>query len=99
MLDIPFIHTYGYQTILPAAAEDVLLCYRDIQQVQRKVRQGWTNPCMHISGPSVKRILEKGLLIFPELKTLTAKGTVQFYDKLQELLAGNLIPLMPFNVI
>ncbi len=98
-INIPFIHTCRYQTILPAAAEDVLLCYRDIQQVHRKVRQGWTNPCMHISGPSVECILEKVLLIFPKLKMLLAKDTVQFYDKLWELLAGYLIPLMPFNVI
>jgi hypothetical protein len=30
---------------------------------------------------------------------LTAKGTVQFYDKLQELLVEYLIPLMPFDII
>ncbi len=54
---------------------------------------------MQISGPSVECILEKGLLVFPKLKTLTAKDTVHFYDKLQEHLAGYLLPLMPFNVI
>ncbi len=94
-INIPFIHTCGYQTILPTAAEDVLLCYQDIQQVHRKVRLGWTNPRTHISG----RILEKGLLIFLKLKMLLAKDTVQFYDKLQELSAGYLIPLMTFEVI
>jgi hypothetical protein len=75
-LDIPFIHSCRYQTISPVAADDVLLCYRNIQQVHRKVRQGWSNPCTHITGPSVKRILEKGLLVFPQLKTLTANDTV-----------------------
>ncbi len=98
-LDIPFIHLCGYQKISPAAAEDVLLCYRDIQQVHKKVHQGWTNPRTQISGPSVERILEKGILVFPKLTTLTAKDTVHFYDKLQELLAGYLLPLMPFDVI
>jgi hypothetical protein len=32
-LKIPFIHSCRYQSILPTAAEDVLLCYQDIQQV------------------------------------------------------------------
>jgi hypothetical protein len=98
-LEIPFMHLCGYQTISPAAAEDVLLCYRNIQQVHKKVRQGWINPCTQISGPSVERILEKGLLVFPKLKMLMTKDTVHFYDKLQELLAGYLLLLMPFNVI
>jgi hypothetical protein len=57
------------------------------------------NPRTHILGPSVERILEKGLPVFPILSTLTAKDTVQFYNKLQELSAGYLLPLMPFNVI
>jgi hypothetical protein len=98
-LEIKFIHSCGYQTISPATAEDVLLCYRDIIQVHKKVRQGWTNPRTHVSGPSLEQILEKGLAVFPKLKTLTAKDAVNFYDKLQELLAGYLLPLMPFDVI
>ncbi len=98
-LEIHFIHSCSYQSISPATAEDVLLCYRDIIQVHKKVRQGWTNRRTHVSGPSLERILEKGLAVFPKLKTLTAKDAVNFYDKLQELLAGYLLPLMPFNVI
>jgi hypothetical protein len=47
----------------------------------------------------VERILEKGLTVFPKLSTLTGKDTVHFYNKLQELLAGYLLPLMPFDVI
>jgi hypothetical protein len=43
--------------------------------------------------------LEKGILVFPKLTTLRAKDTVHFYDKLQELSAGYLLPLMPFDVI
>jgi hypothetical protein len=98
-LDIPFIHSCGYKTISPTAAEDVLLCYRDIQQCHRKVQQAWTNPRTHILGPSVERILEKGLPVFPKLLTLTAKETVNFYNKFQELSSGYLLPLMPFNII
>jgi hypothetical protein len=98
-LEIPFIHSCGYQTISPVVAEDVLLCYRDIQQVHRKVRQGWNNPRTQISGPSVKRILEKGFPVFPKLKTLMVKETVQFYNQLQELSAGYLLPLMPVDGI
>ncbi len=60
-LEISFIHMCGYQSISTALAEDVLLCYRDIQQVHRKVRQGWTNPRTQFSGPLVERILDKGL--------------------------------------
>ena len=43
--------------------------------------------------------MDKGLAVFPKLKTLTAKDVVNFYDKLQELSAGYFLPLMPFNVI
>ncbi len=77
-LKIPFIHLCGYQTISPAAAKDVLLCYRDIQQVHKKVHQDWINPHMQISAPSVECILEKGLLVFPKLTTLMAKDMVHF---------------------
>jgi hypothetical protein len=86
-------------TNMVSVANRFLLCYQDIQLVHCKVCQWWTNPRTHVSGPSVERILEKGLTVFPKLSTLTAEDTVHFYDKLQELLAGNLLPLMPFDVI
>jgi hypothetical protein len=73
-LDIPFIHSCRYQAISPAAAEDVLLCYQDIKQVHRKVRQGWSNPCTHITGPSVKRILEKRPSCLPSTEDADGQG-------------------------
>jgi hypothetical protein len=98
-LSISFIHACGYQSFSIETPNNVLLCYRNIQQVHKKVRQGWFNPRSHSYGPSVKRILERGLLVFPRLDSLTAAEAVTFYDKLQELLVVYLIPLMPFNAI
>jgi hypothetical protein len=98
-LSISFIHTCGYQLFLIETPDDVLLCYCDIQRVHKKVRQGWFNPCSHSYGPSAKRILERGHLIFPRLDSLTAAEVLTFYNKLQELLAEYLIPLMPFDAI
>ncbi len=47
----------------------------------------------------MERILKKGLPVFPKLLTLTAKETVNFYDRFQDFLSGYLLPLMPFNLI
>ena len=47
----------------------------------------------------VDRILDKGLPVFPKLESLTVDATVNFYDKLQKMLALFLLPLMVFNVI
>jgi hypothetical protein len=98
-LSISFIHACGYESFSIETPDDVLLCYCNIQQVHKKVRQGWFNPCSHLYGPSVEWILERGLLVFPRLDSLTAAEAVTFYDKLQELSAVYLIPLMPFDAI
>jgi hypothetical protein len=39
-LSILFIHACGYQSFSPETSNEVLLCYRNIQQVHKKVRQG-----------------------------------------------------------
>jgi hypothetical protein len=98
-LSVSFIHACGYQSFSPETPNDVLLCYRDIQQLHKKVRQGWYNPRTHLSGPSIERILERGIPVFPKLESLTAAVRVTFYDKLQELLAICLLPLMPFDAL
>ena len=36
---------------------------------------------------------------FPRLRSLDARAAVDFYDKLQKLSAGYLLPLMPFDAI
>ncbi len=51
------------------------------------------------SGPTVDCILERGLLVLPKLKVTDAKDTVVFYERLQQVSAAYLIPLMPFNAI
>ena len=61
---------------------------------------GWTNPRTLLLGPSVERILERGLLVFFKLRSLEAQEAVStFYDKLQELSAVYLLPLMPFDAL
>ncbi len=98
-LSVSFIHACGYQSFSPETPKDVLLCYRNIQQLHKKVRQGWYIPRTHLSGPSVKQILERGIPVFPKLESLTAAATVTFYDKLQELSVIYLLPLMLFDAL
>jgi len=98
-LTIGFIHECGYDSISVEASEDVLLCYNDIILVHRKVVAGWTNYRTGRSGPTVEYIIEKALVNFPKLRTQDARAAVDFYDKLQKLSAGYLLPLMPFDAI
>jgi hypothetical protein len=98
-LTIKFIHESGYDSISVEASKDILLCYNDIILVHRKVVTGWTNYRTGRSGPTVEYILEKALVNFPRLHSLEARAAVDFYDKLQKLSAGYLLPLMPFNAI
>jgi len=44
-------------------------------------------------------VLEKALVNFPKLCSLDAQAAVDFYNKLQKLSAGYLLPLMPFDAI
>jgi hypothetical protein len=88
-----------YQSFSPELEDDVLLCYQTIQLLHRKVLLAWTNPRTLQSGPSVKRILEKGLSVFPKLRGTTAQEAVAFYKSLQQVSTSYLIPLMPFDMI
>jgi hypothetical protein len=98
-LTIGFIHACSYQTFLTDNTDDILPCYGHIQLLHKKVRQAWYNPRTLQSGPTVDRILERGLLVLPKLKDTDAKDTVVFYEHLQQISAAYLIPLMPFNAI
>ncbi len=98
-LTITFLHECGYNSFAPEAPEDVLLCYRDIQLVHRKVMSGWFNSRSSRSGPPLEYIIEKALPNFPKLKSLDAWVAVDFYDRLQKISAGYLYPLMPFDAI
>ncbi len=94
-----YIHDCGYTSLLPESPEDILICYWDIIMIHQKVIDGWVN---HRSGrlsPSIEYILEKALLHFPMLRSLDAREAVKFYDKLQKLSAGYLIPLIPFDTV
>jgi hypothetical protein len=59
----------------------------------------WENRRTQQCGPSVDRILEKGLLVFPKLDSLEVSATVDFYDKLHKTSALFLLPLMLFDAI
>ena len=98
-LTIQFIHACGYQSFATDSADDILPCYGHIQLLHKKVRQAWHNPRTLQSGPSVDRILEKGLTVLPKLRETDAKGTVSFYKRFQQVSAAYLIPLMPFDAI
>ena len=98
-LTIQFIHACGYESFATDSADDILPCYGHIQLIHRKVRQAWYNPRTLQSGPSVDRILEKGLTVLPKLRDTDAKGTVAFYERFQQVSAAYLIPLLPFDAI
>ena len=98
-LTIQFIHACGYQSFATDSADDILPCHGHIQLLHKKVCQAWFNPRTLQSGPLVDRILEKGLTVLPKLRETDAKGTVAFYERFQQVSAGYLIPLMPFNAI
>ena len=94
-----FICNCGYNSFSPESMEEVLFCYNDIMMVHRKVIASWVNSCSGWSGPSVKYIPEKALVNFLVLHYPVARKTVDFYDKLQKLSTGYLLPLMPFDLI
>ncbi len=71
----------------------------DIILLHRRVMDAWENRRTQQSGPSVDRILEKGLPVFPKLDSLDVAATVTFYDKLQKTSALFLLPLMLFDAI
>jgi hypothetical protein len=99
MLTEQFIHDCGYTSLSPESPEVILICYRDIIMLHRKVMDGWVHFRTGRTGPSVEYILEKALVHFPKLKTLEARDTGNFYNKLQKLSVGYLLPLMPFDLI
>jgi hypothetical protein len=71
----------------------------EIILLHRKVLDAWDNRRTQQCGPSVDRILEKGLPVFPKLDSLDMLDTVNFYDKLQKTSALFLLPLMLFDAI
>ncbi len=77
----------------------MIACYKDIILLHRRVMDAWVNSCTQQCGPSVDRILDKGLPVFPKLESLAVAATVNFYDKLQKTSALYLLPLMAFNAI
>ena len=99
-LTVLFIHNCGYRSFLELVSpEDILLCFGEIQQIQRKVLVSWFNNRTQVSGPSLERILERGLKAFPLLRSMDMHDAVDFYDKFQELSHAFLIPLMPFDAV
>ncbi len=98
-LTLSFIHACGYQTFSPEVEDDVLPCYGTIQLLHKKVKTAWHNPRTLQSGPSVERILEKGLMVFPKLRGTSAREAVTFYESVQQVSAAYLLPLMPFDSI
>jgi len=71
----------------------------DIIFLHRQVMDSWVNRQSQCSGPSVDRILEKGLPIFPKLASLDTAAMVELYDKFQKISSLFLLPLMMFDAI
>jgi hypothetical protein len=77
----------------------VIACHHDIILLHRKVLDLWVNMQTQQHGPSVERILDKGLPVFPTLTLLAVDATVEFYDKFQKTLVLFLLPLMAFDAV
>ena len=78
---LSFIHACGYQLFSPEIEDDVIPCYGAIQLLQhKKIKMAWTNTRTLQSGPSVERILEKGLAVLPKLRGTSAREAVSFYE-------------------
>ncbi len=86
----------GYRNHL---GNEVIVCHHNIILLHWRVLDLWVNPRTHQRGPSVERILDKGLPVFPKLEYLAVDATVEFYDKLQKTSALFLLPLMAFDAI
>jgi hypothetical protein len=99
ILSLSFIHACGYQSFSPEIEDDVLPCYGAIQLLHKKITMAWTNTRTQQSGPSVERILEKGLTVLPKLRGTSARETVSFYESLQQVSTSYLIPIMPFDTV
>ena len=79
---------------------DIILCYRDIIHLHRKMLEGWVNVCTQHSGPSVERIMEKAMPLFQKLIGIMMADLVHFYDTFQK--TGSvylLLRLMPFDAV
>ena len=68
--------------------------YNNIILLHCWVWDAWENRHTQQSGPSVDRILEKALPVFPRLDSADMEAMVNFYDKLQKTSALFLLPLM-----
>jgi hypothetical protein len=90
------IYHCGYRNLTGAG---VILCFNGIILMHRRVMDMWVNPCMMQSGPSVERILDKGLVMFPKLASMDVAVAVEFYNQLQKTLALFLLPFMLFDVV
>jgi hypothetical protein len=76
-LTVAFIHKCGYQSFSSTVSlEDTLVCFGEIQQIHRKVLQSWYESHTLVSGPSIERILERGLQAFPKLRSLEIHDAV-----------------------
>jgi hypothetical protein len=60
------------------ARGDVTPFCNDIILLHRRVLDAWVNKRTQQSGPSVDRILEKGLPVFPKLDSMEMASTVNF---------------------
>jgi hypothetical protein len=77
----------------------VIACHHDISLLHRKVVDLWVNTHTQQRGPSVERILEKGLPVLHKLTSLVVDAKGEFYDKPQKTLVLFLLPLMAFDEI
>ncbi len=93
---IRIIKNCGYTAI---NSDDIILCYRDIIHLHRKMLEGCTNVRTQHSGPSVERIMEKAMPLFQKLEGITMADLVHFYDTFQKTGSIYLLPLMPFDTV
>ncbi len=96
-IDMPFVHSCGYRSSI--SGTDVVTAYGEIILLHASTVERWENARMQQYGPQMERIIEKGLTTLPRLHGLAMEEIIDFYDKLQPILALYLLPIVPFDCI
>ena len=88
------IHNCGYTAINTG---DVISSYNEIILVHESVMTNWAG--RFTVGPQIDRILEKGLVSLPRLRSLEVESAVEWFDTLQKTLLIYLVPITPLDCV
>ena len=88
------IHNCGYTAINTG---DVISSYNDNILVHESMMTNWVGG--FTVGPQIDRLLEKGLISLPCLRSLEVESAVEWFDTLQKTLLIYLVPITPLDCV